>query len=149
MYRLNVGEVLIFVIGMHVGHSSLHFSGLVTVDVFEDVFESLRPVIEVFEHFVWFLDFTAVLPDAVDAFQILGRAAHCVARVFVVFTGTDHLSDEWILEDAVAGGLVVDSLEHGVLIGPGNLEYLQYVKPQIFDLCRALVDQIEVVPDRD
>ena len=129
MYRLNVGEVLIFVIGMHVGHSSLHFSGLVTVDVFEDVFESLRPVIEVFEHFVWFLDFTAVLPDAVDAFQILGRAAHCVARVFVVFTSANHLADEGIFEDGTTEGLVVDRLEHGVLVGPRKLEHLQYVQP--------------------
>lgn len=121
--------MLILVIGINVGQGSLNFCCFFSVDIVEDVFESLRSLIEVFEHFVRFLDFTAVLSDSVDAIQILGRAEHCVARILIVFTCTDHLADEGIFENSIAERLIVDCLEHGILIGPGKLEHLQYVQP--------------------
>jgi len=140
---------VVLIIVRNFGDGSLNFSRLVSVDVFEDVLEGLRPLMKVFEHFVGLFNLAAVLSDAVDSFQELGRVVGCITRIFVVFASTDYLSDEWILKDTVAECLVMHCLEDGVLVGPWQLEYLQYVKPQIFDLCRALVDQIEVVPDRD
>jgi hypothetical protein len=115
----------------------LNFDRLVSVDVVEDFFKSLRARMEVFEDFVGFFDFRTILSDTVDAVQILGWVVHCVAGVFVIFAGTDDLPDEWIFEDSGTECLVVDCLENGVLVRSGQLQHFQYVKPHVFDLSRV------------
>ena len=44
---------------------------------------------------------------------------------------------------------MMNSLKYGVLVRSWYLQDFEHVKPQIFDLCRVLVDQLEVVPYRD
>ena len=86
-------------------------------------------MVEVLEDFVGLFYFTSVLSDAVDAIQILGRIAHCVARVFVIFTRRDDLPDEWVFEDTISESLMMNSFDYSVLVGSWKLEYFEYIEP--------------------
>jgi len=56
----------------------LNFDRFVGINVIKDVLERLRAMMEIFEDFVGFLDFAAVLPDAIDAVQVLCWIEHRV-----------------------------------------------------------------------
>lgn len=68
MYGLDIGKCFGIVrVLVDFRHSGLDLGRLISVDVFEDVLESLRTWVEVLEHLVWLLGFAAVLSDAIDA----------------------------------------------------------------------------------
>ena len=72
--------------------------------------------------------------DSCDLLEIFPGVHMCKAAVFELFNFADDLSYKWIFEDYVAEALVMDSLEHGVVIGSLEAEYIEKVHPEIFQL---------------
>ena len=82
----------------------------------------------------------AILANSIYPVEVFCWVIHGVTRVLVVLTCIDYLSDEWVLEDDIAERLVVDRFDDCVLVRPLQLEHFEYVKPDVFDLRRVLVD---------
>ena len=90
---------------------------------------------------------TAVLPDAVNPLQVLRWVQRCIPRVFVLLTCLDDLTNQWVLQDQISEGLVMDSLKYSQLVGSIQLQHTQQVQPDVLKLGRVLIDQLEVVPN--
>ena len=80
------------------------------------------------------LNCVAIASNVVDLLEILPGVHMCKAAVFELFNFADDLSYKWIFEDYVAEALVMDSLEHGVVIGSLEAENIEKVHPEIFQL---------------
>ena len=90
---------------------------------------------------------TAVLPDAVNPLQVLRWVQRCIPRVFVLLTCLDDLTNQWVLQDQISEGLVMDSLKYSQLVGSIQLQHTQQVQPDVLQLGRVLIDQLEVIPN--
>ena len=90
---------------------------------------------------------TAVLPDAVNPLQVLRWVQRCIPRVFVLLTCLDDLTNQWVLQDQISEGLVMDSLKYSQLVGSIQLQHTQQVQPDVLQLGRVLIDQLKVVPN--
>ena len=90
---------------------------------------------------------TAVLPDAVNPLQVLRWVERCIPRVFVLLTCLDDLTNQWVLQDQIPEGLVMDSLKYSQLVGSIQLQHTQQVQPDVLQLGRVLIDQLEVIPN--
>ena len=90
---------------------------------------------------------TAVLPDAVNPLQVLRWVQRCIPRVFVLLTCLDDLTNQWVLQDQISEGLMMDSLKYSQLVGSIKLQHTQQVQPDVLQLGRVLIDQLEVIPN--
>ena len=71
------------------------------------------------------LNCVTIASNVIDLLKVLPGVHMCKAAVFELFNFADDLSYKWIFEDYVAEALVMDSLEHCVVIGSLEAEYIE------------------------
>lgn len=72
-----------------------------------------------------------------------------ISTLLIAVNFADYLLHQRVFQDDVSEALMVHCLEHCVLIGSVQAEYVEQVKPEIFKLVGGEVDQLEVLGDAD